>query len=74
MLTLQEKPHCVVWFTETQPDLRTLSKFWSQYWRPPHSLLTQPLLHEGHKKLMETESVLWQREYGHASTSPENVE
>jgi len=23
MLTLQEKPQCVVWFTETQPDLQT---------------------------------------------------
>ena len=58
-------------FTETWANLQTQCNFLSkQWWTPP----SQTLMHEWCKKLMETRRLLWQTKFGHASTSPENVE
>ena len=66
MATPQEKAQCVSWFIETKLDVQTQQKYRTKYGRDPSS---GPLIHQWHKKFIETGSVLDTVKNGRPRTS-----
>ena len=68
MATPQEKAQCVSWFIETKSDVQAQQKYRTKYGRDPPS---GPSIHQWHKKLIETGSVLNTVRNGRPRTSAE---
>ena len=69
--TPQEKAQCVTWLTETKSDVQAQRNFRHKYGR---KLPARPTIRAGHKKFMETGSVLQRKIAGRPQISEEDIE